>query len=75
MNRNFSLIRNKTCEDFHKQFLKTEKMTKKVLYERLVGIKKQCPTWSQEKWPDDCELENDVAIDWKSVYRLPFKNN
>ena len=71
LNRDFSLIRNKTCEDFHEQFLKTEKINK-VVYERLVRIKKQRPTRSQEKWSDDCELENDVAIDWKSVYRLPF---
>ena len=34
LTRDFSLIRNKTCEDFHKQFLKTEK-TNKVVYERL----------------------------------------
>ena len=43
-----------------------------MVYERLVGIKKQCPTLSQEKWSNDCELENDVAIDWKLVYRLPL---
>ena len=71
LNRDFSLIRNKTCEDFHEQSLKTEK-TNKVVYETLVRIKKQRPTRSQENWSDDCELENDVAIDWKSVYRLPF---
>ena len=52
--------------------MKTEKANK-VVYERLVRIKKkQRPTRSQEKWSDDCELENDVAIDWKSVSRLPF---
>ena len=43
-----------------------------MVYERLVRIKKQCPTRSQEKWSKDCELENDVAIDWNLVYRLPF---
>ena len=42
-----------------------------MVYERLVGIKK-CPIRSQEKWCNDCELENDVTIDWKLVYRLPF---
>ena len=70
LNKDF-LIRNKKCEVFHEQFLKTEKANK-VVYERLVRIKKQCPTRSQEKWSKDCELENDVAIDWKLVYRLPF---
>ena len=44
--------------------MKTEKANK-VVYERLVRIKKQRPTRSQEKWSDDCELENDVAVDWK----------
>ena len=48
------------------------KKAKKVVYGRLVRTKKQRPTRSQEKWPDYCELENDVAIDWKSVYRFPF---
>ena len=43
------------CEVFHEQFLKTEKANK-VVYERLVRIKKQCPTRSQEKWSKDCEL-------------------
>ena len=71
LNRECSPISNKKSEDFYDQFLKTEKANK-VVYERLVRIKKQCPTRSQEKWTDDCKLENDEAIDWKSVYRLPF---
>ena len=71
LNRDCFLIKNKKSEDFHESFLKTEKANK-VVYERLVRTKKLRPTQSQEKWPDDCKLENDVAIDWKSVYRLPF---
>ena len=71
LNRDCFLIRYKKSEDFHESFMRTEKANK-VVYERLVRIKKQRPTRSQEKWSDDCELENDVAIDWKSVYRLPF---
>ena len=67
LNRECSPISNKKSEDFYDQFLKTEKANK-VVYERLVRIKKQCPTRSQEKWTDDCKLENDEAIDWKSVY-------
>ena len=45
LNRDCSLIRklNKKCEHFHEQFLKTEKANK-VVYERLVRIKKQRPT-------------------------------
>ena len=38
LNRDCSLIRNKKCEDFHEQFLKTEKANK-VVHE-LVWIKK-----------------------------------
>ena len=71
LNRECFPIKNKKSEDFYDQFLKTEKANK-VVYERLVGIKKQYPTQSQEKWTDYCELEDDEAIDWKSVYRLPF---
>ena len=42
LNRECSPIRNKKSEDFYYQFLKTEKANK-VVYERLVRIKKQCP--------------------------------
>ena len=61
LNRECSPVRTKKSEDFYDEFLKTEKANK-VVYERLVRIKKQCPTRSQEKWTDDCELENDKAI-------------
>ena len=71
LNRDCALIRNKKCKDFHEQFLKTNKASN-AIYERPVRIKKQRPTRSQEKWSGDSELENDVAIDWRSVYRLPF---
>ena len=38
-----------------------------IVYERLVRIKQQRPTQSQENWSHDCELENDETTDWKST--------
>ena len=60
-NRDCLQSRNKECEDFHEEFLKIEKANR-VVYERLVRIKQQRPTRSQEKCFDDCELGNDETI-------------
>ena len=47
LNRDCPRSRNKHGEDFHEQFLKMEKV-KKLVYERLVRIKKIRPTLSKQ---------------------------
>ena len=61
-----------SSQSFLQSFLKAKKPTK-VVYEKLVTLKQKTPFRSQEKWLADCELEGHEAIDWKSVYLLPFK--
>ena len=71
-NRNCLLSRNANFESFLSKFLKSKKANKMV-YERLISLKKQFPLRSQQKWSADCELESHETLDWQSIYGLSLR--
>ena len=59
-------------ESFLDKFLKA-KNTNKIVHRKLIEKKRKQPVNSQTKWSEDCMIEKNEPIDWKTAYGLPFK--
>ena len=59
-------------ENIVEKFKKAKKPSKFV-YSSLIEKKQTQPTISQSKWLNDLNIKNQIEVNWKEVYSLPFK--
>ena len=69
---NCLLIGKADFESFLSKFLKSHKANK-IVYEKLVSLKRQFPLRTQQKWSADCELESHETLNWQSIYVLSLR--
>ena len=62
---------NASYESFLSKFLKNSKPSR-LIYKKLVSIKSELPTLSQEKWHKEINLEPGHKVNWKAAYVLTF---
>ena len=62
---------NTSYESFLSKFLKNSKPSR-LICKKLVSIKSELPTLSQEKWHNEINLEPGHKVNWKAAYVLAF---
>ena len=65
-------IKDSNYHSFVETLLKAKKPDR-IVYKKLITVRRQSPAQSQEKWVLDCHLKTCEDVDWKSVYQAPFK--